>query len=80
MKMMNSKNKDFRVLQMVYLLIPLCRGGRGCSSGHGGVGNGGLWWLEWISEGARVVLQWLGLCCLGFNGDHRWVAGVEGRC
>ena len=41
---------------MAYLLIPSCRGRRGGSSGHGGVGNGGLWWPEWTSEGDGVAL------------------------
>ena len=42
---------------MVYLLTPLGRGGRGGSFGHDGVGNGGLWWLEWASEQGRFTLQ-----------------------
>ena len=36
-----------------YLLIPLGRGGRGGSSSHCGVENGGLWWPEWASEARR---------------------------
>ena len=41
---------------MAYLLIPLCRGLQGGSSGHGGVGNGGLWWPETGSEVAQLAL------------------------
>ena len=45
---------------MAYLLIPLCRGDQGGSSGRDDVGNGGLWWPEWTSERARVTsLSWL---------------------
>ena len=42
------------------LLILLGRGGRGGSSGHGGVENGGLWWPEWASETDWIrCCQWL---------------------
>ena len=41
---------------MTYRLIPLGRGGRGGSSGRGGVKNSGLWWSEWASERGRLCL------------------------
>ena len=42
---------------MAYLLIQLCRGRRGDSSGRDGVDNGGLWWPEKGSEVAVFKLQ-----------------------
>ena len=77
---------------MAYLLIPLCRGGRGGSSGRGGVVNGGLWWPEWTSEWTRVALlstvtvdataavaprrRWLSLWSLGETSGGDEVVGV----
>jgi hypothetical protein len=58
--MMNSV--DFRVQRNMYLLVPLGRGGRGGCSSSGGVGNGGLWWPEWSSEGDGLALLSSGLC------------------
>ena len=46
---------------MAYLLISLGREGRDGSSGHGGVRNGGLWWLKLMSEDAQVGLLSSGL-------------------
>ena len=77
---------------MVYLLIPLGIGGRGGSSGQGGVVNGGLWWPEWTSEGARVALlstvtvdaaaaprrRWLSFWSWGETAGCDEVAGVDG--
>ena len=63
---------------MVHLLTPFGRGGRGGSSGRGGVENGGLWWPEKTSEDARFGLLSSGLSpflCLSSCWDV-W-SGVE---
>ena len=50
----------FRVQRMADLLIPLCRGPQGGSSGRCGVGNEGLWWPEMRSEVAGLLgWRWL---------------------
>ena len=59
MKKMNTMG-SFRVQRMTYLLIPLCRGLKGDSSGRGGVENGGLWRPELTLEAVgklAVTLQ-----------------------
>ena len=79
---------------MAYLLIPLCRGDQGGSSGRDDVGKGGLWWPEWTSEWARVALlsivtvdaaaaaaprrRWLSFWSWGETAGCDEVAGVDG--
>ena len=70
----------------MYLLTPLGRGGRCDSSCRGGVGNGGLWWPEWRSEGYELTSQPLLLLLLNLPETVVWslvegevVSGDEGE-